>query len=181
MSLAAHYGPVTWDDVQALPPDGRRYESIGGMLTVTPSPNAWHQLCVVRMVLLLTGAALEDMLVLTAPFDWYVSQIEWFEPDVVVLQKEDVDADGRLRTPPVLVVEVASPSTRLYDLNVKRAAYAANGCPHYWIVDPDEPSLLALSLDGGAYGEVGSVSGTEVFPATSPFPVEVCPAELVAL
>ncbi|MHB1891646.1 MAG: Uma2 family endonuclease [Acidimicrobiales bacterium] len=32
--------------------------------------------------------------------------------------------------------------------NAKLAAYAANGCPHYWVVDPDEPSVVAFRLAG---------------------------------
>ncbi len=181
MSLAAHYGSVTWDDVQALPPDGRRYESIGGALVVTPSPNYRHQKAVGNLYSLLKAAAPPDLDVVVAPFDWFVSQTEWYESDVIVMWKSDAIPDGPLRATPVLACEVTSPSTRLIAYNLKRDAYAANGCPHYWIIDPEVPTLLALALAGGTYGEVGSVSGADVFRATYPFPVEVCPAELVAL
>jgi hypothetical protein len=59
--------------------------------------------------------------VLTAPCDWWISEIEWYEPDVIVFRREDFDPGGPLRATPLLVVEVASPSTRFHDLNAKFA------------------------------------------------------------
>jgi Uma2 family endonuclease len=40
----------------------------------------------------------------------------------------------------VLAVEVLSPSGRLIDLNLKRAAYQRMGTPSYWVLDPDVPT-----------------------------------------
>jgi Uma2 family endonuclease len=37
----------------------------------------------------------------------------------------------------VLAVEVLSPSGRLIDLNLKRAAYQRIGTPSYWVLDPE--------------------------------------------
>jgi len=51
--------------------------------------------------------------------------------------------------------------------------------PSYWVVDPDEPSLVAFELEGGAYREVAHVGGEEAWSATRPFAVRVVPAELV--
>jgi Uma2 family endonuclease len=38
---------------------------------------------------------------------------------------------------PDLAIEVLSPSTRHYDLGVKRARYEERGLPELWIVDPE--------------------------------------------
>ncbi len=184
MSLAAAFhgpGSYTWDEYQDFPEDGKLYESFGGVLIVSPPPLILHQLAVGRLYRLLCDAAPPELLVLTAPCAWFVNQTEWYEPDIMVVPKDGLDLHGPFRGTPVLVAEVTSPSTRIIAHNLKRETYQSGGCPHYWIVDPEIPSLLALSIDGGTYGEVGSVSDAEVFPATSPFPVEVCPAELVAL
>ena len=51
----------------------------------------------------------------------------------------------------VLAVEVLSPSTRRKDQVLKRAKYEESGVQSYWIVDPEEPSLLALDLVEGRY------------------------------
>ncbi len=180
MSIAAHPGPTTWDDIQAMPEDGKRYESFAGVLTVTPSPNGRHQLAVFRLARLLDATAPTSLRVLTAPYDWWISEIEWYEPDVIVFRRDDFDPGGPLRATPVLVVEVASPSTRLHDLNAKFAAYAANGCPHYFVVDPDEPSVVAFRLAGAHYEEVARAVGDERFSVSEPFAIAFSPAELVA-
>ena len=56
-------------------------------------------------------------------------------------------------TPPELVVEVASPRTRLYDRNRKKDVYQDFGIPAYWIVEPfgDHPELTVFELRSGAY------------------------------
>ncbi|MEA2524055.1 MAG: hypothetical protein QOF73_1282 [Thermomicrobiales bacterium] len=36
--------PLTYDDLVALPDDGKRYEQIGGEISELPSPNLFHQL-----------------------------------------------------------------------------------------------------------------------------------------
>lgn len=83
-----------------------------------------------------------------------------------------------LPRPPLLAVEVLSPSTRVVDLTLKRARYEAAGCPSYWVVDPDVPSLTAWELRDGEYVEVATVTADEVFDATLPFPVAVVPTAL---
>jgi Uma2 family endonuclease len=178
--IAPHPGPTTWDDIQAMPEDGRRYESFAGVLTVTPSPNGRHQRAAGRLYLLLYNAAPRDLEVLPAPYGWWISEIEWYEPDVVVFDRADFDPAGPLRATPLIVVEVSSPSTRLHDLNAKFAAYATNGCPHYWVVDPDEPSVVAFRLAGGRYEEVSRVVGDERFDASKPFAVAFSPSALIA-
>jgi hypothetical protein len=58
-------------------------------------------------------------------------------------------------------------------------AYAAAGVPAYWVVDPDEPSLTVLRLDGDRYVDAATVSGNEPFTATSPLAVTVVPGRLL--
>jgi Uma2 family endonuclease len=80
----------------------------------------------------------------------------------------------------VLAVEVLSPTGRLIDLNLKRAAYERMRTPSYWVLDPDVPDLLILELDAhDRYQEVVRVVGDDVFEARRPFPVRVVPSELL--
>lgn len=81
---------------------------------------------------------------------------------------------------PVLAVEVLSPSTRRIDLTLKRSRFESAGCPHYWVVDPSEPSITAWQLREGASVEVANARDTAVFSLQEPFAVEVTPAQLVA-
>jgi Uma2 family endonuclease len=84
--------------------------------------------------------------------------------------------------PPLLVVEVRSPSTALIGLNLKKTAYERFGVESYWVVVPDrdEPEVIVFELRDGRYKEVAHVAGDEVFAADRPFRVEVIPSRLVA-
>jgi Uma2 family endonuclease len=82
----------------------------------------------------------------------------------------------------VLAIEIASPSTALYDRNRKKDVYARFGIESYWIVKPDldKPSLTVFELAAGEYRLVAEVSGEDTFRAVKPFACEIVPASLVA-
>jgi Uma2 family endonuclease len=173
--------PVTVEDVWAIPDDGRRHELIEGVLIVTPAPGAAHQTCAARTWSLLAHAAGPDHLVLTAPFDWVAGGKTLLQPDVLVARRADLAATGdkRLERPPVLVVEVMSPSTAMVDRGTKLLAYQAAGVPAYWLVDPAEPSVAVLRLQEGVYVEEALVRGDERYTADVPFVVTVVPNALL--
>jgi Uma2 family endonuclease len=172
--------PFTVEYLDRLPDDGRRYELLVGVLVVSPRPTTVHQLAMFRLARLLDDACPEGLLVLPEPALQLSVDTE-FDPDVVVARREDVGG-ARLTTPPLLVVEIRSPSTALIDLNRKKAAYQKFGVPSYWIVDPDprEPSLTAFELRDSRYVPLAKVTGHERLKAERPFDVEVVPAQLLA-
>jgi len=79
-------------------------------------------------------------------------------PDVVVMQRADwqslqereavIDFD---LSPPLVVVEVVSPSTKSIDYRAKRTEYAGRDIPEYWIIDPLEAKISVLVLSEGWY------------------------------
>ena len=71
-----------------------------------------------------------------------------------------------------------SPSTRSFDLLLKKDRLRRAGCPHYWVVDPGEPSILAWGLADGEYRETAHVIGDDTFTVEQPLPLSVVPAEL---
>jgi Uma2 family endonuclease len=170
--------PLTWDDLQRTPEDGLRYELVDGVLLVSPAPNHVHQRVVSNLIGLLRDALVPGLEVLTAPFDWYVSETTVFEPDVLVVRTSDL-TDRWLGAPPVLAVEVLSPSTRLRDLGLKRRAYEGCGLDWYWVVDPVEPRLAVLRRDKGRYVEEAVVDGGGEYLADEPLTVDVLPAVLI--
>jgi len=87
-----------------------------------------------------------------------------------------------LGEPPVLAVEVLSPSSRWIDRLSKLSAYQETGVASCWLVDPDPatPSLVAMDLVDGRYVEVGRPTGAQVWPAKRPLPITLRPADLVA-
>jgi Uma2 family endonuclease len=179
MALALQWGaPLTYTDLEGMPDDGRRYELVDGVLVVTPAPGTAHQRCVYRLAALLLAAAVADHDVLGAPYDYLVGPTTLLQPDLLVARREDV-GEARLERPPLLVVEVLSPSTRLTDLGTKRLAYEAAGVPAYWLVDPGEPRLTVLGLHDGRYVQEAEVVADERYQTGSPFNVAVMPSELV--
>lgn len=170
---------LTVDDLAELPPgDDRRYELDDGMLIVSPAPLNIHQLIVTRLTLLLT-AACPDHLAVLAGVGINITKFQHREPDVAVVPADSFNVDY-IERPPALVVEVSSPSTRLYDRNRKKDVYEGFGIPAYWIfeADTDRPRLIAFELRDGKYQTVADVTGADEFRATSPFPVAILPAAL---
>jgi Uma2 family endonuclease len=173
----------TADDFDELPHgDGNRYEIVDGALVVTGSPGMRHQRAVTRLAILLSAQCPSELEVFVAPFAVVLSPDTVMQPDVLVARVEDL-LETELPAPPVLAVEVLSPSTRMIDLNLKSGRFARGGTPSYWVVDPaqePEKALLTVwSLVDGAYEQVAEVVGEEAFNVSAPYPLRVVPAALV--
>ncbi|HEX4082937.1 MAG TPA: Uma2 family endonuclease, partial [Acidimicrobiales bacterium] len=150
-----------------------------------------------------------DLQVLLSPCDWVIAPTTVFQPDLMVVRKDQLDLDEPFTGTPLLVVEVRSPSTAVTDQTLKRQQYAQHGVAAYWLVDPGgpgggaargarqsggrapsetvrapsetvrAPSLTVLRLWDGVYVEEASVSGDDAHDADFPFPVTVVPSRLV--
>ncbi len=165
-----------------LPDDGYKYELDDGVLVVVPPPALNHQLVLHRLSVLFEQARPAEFLVLPGP-GVEMSKHQYRIPDLVVVRINSVGfEDKSVIRPPVLAVEIASPSTAIYDRNRKKGVYEGFGIESYWIVTPslDKPRLVALELRRGSYHQVAELSGDEVFRATRPFAVEIVPTALVA-
>ncbi len=171
--------PFSVADLEGMPDDGRRYELLDGQLLVSPAPGLRHQALALALYRLLDDACPEDLFVLAAPFAVRIDATNEVQPDVLVARRDQL-TEKNLPAAPMLAVEVLSPTRRLVDLNLKRAAYERMGTPSYWVLDPEVPDLLVLQLDSsGSYREVSRVSGAEGFTAIQPFAVRVVPAALL--
>ena len=138
MSVSAST-PFTVHDLEGMPDDGRRYELIDGELLVGPAPGLRHQTVGLRLYRLLDDACPDELYVLAAPFAVQTDVSNEVQPDVLVARFDELTAKN-LPAAPVLAVEVLSPSGRLIDLNLKRAAYQRMGTPSYWVLDPMCPT-----------------------------------------
>ena len=169
--------PFTRADLELMPDDGHRYELIDGTLVVSPAPSFAHQRAVANLYVLLDHACPPDLVVMLAPFAVGLADDTEVQPDLLVAPRSQFTAKD-LPGPPLLAVEVLSPSTRRVDLLLKRDRLQAAGVPSYWLVDPDEPALTALELVVGSYVEVARVAGDQAWTATQPFAVTVVPSTL---
>ena len=170
--------PFTYDDLRSFPDDRYRRELIDGQLIVSPSPVTLHQRCITELLFLLRQAVPPHLEVLPGPVDLLFSQSTVLVPDLVVVPTDQVGGPNLTR-PPLLVVEVASPSTRRTDRTLKLATYEAGRVPCYWLADPDGPSLTVLELAGDRYGDPVTITGDQTWRAERPFPVEITPARLI--
>lgn len=87
-------------------------------------------------------------------------------PDLTVIQDEHIEQLKRRNTirlsmaPPRLVIEIVSPGEvqRNRDYVAKRMQYQDLGIPEYWIVNPQDQTILVLALTEGSYCEVATFS-----------------------
>ena len=173
---------MTRTDLEALPDDGWRHELVDGALVMTPTPQWRHQSAVVQLLVALDAARPAHLRVVVAPFSVVLGPDTVVQPDLLVAPRSAISDTG-LDGPPLLAIEVLSPSTTHIDLGLKKARYEAAGCPPYWVVDPGstehEPSVTAWRLDGDAYVETATARGRERFAANQPYAVGISPADLV--
>jgi Uma2 family endonuclease len=133
----------TIDMLDQFPDDGTRYELLDGILLVTPAPSTAHQVVATRIATALSNALVPDRLAHVVA----VGAIQ--RGDRTQLQPDILVYPGAF--PPTvrwrdihgwwLAVEVMSPSSRIYDRDVKRGAYLALGVEEYWLVDMSDCSV----------------------------------------
>jgi len=174
-------GDWTYNHYAALPDDGQRYEIVGGVLYMTPSPGLYHQKAVQRLFRSLV-ALIEDTgqgEVFIAPFDVQLSPKNVVQPDVLVILNtgDAMITPSRVIGAPDLVIEVSSPSTVGFDRREKRDSYALAGISEYWIVDPASRIIEVFVLEGKQYQSLGIFSGqatlrSKVVPSIAEIPVE---------
>ncbi|GAB7005116.1 hypothetical protein JCM18899A_25890 [Nocardioides sp. AN3] len=124
---------MSWDDYVRLP-DRPRAEWVDGEVVFLMAPPLFDH-----------GSAQGQLTALLVPVfpDCYVvpevclvlprNRVRL--PDLMLVAERP--ADGWVRTSPMLVVEILSPSTRSEDTIRKSMDYAAGGVGQYWVVDPD--------------------------------------------
>jgi len=140
--------PMSADEYAALG-EARFHEYYDGCLVVNP-PTTRHALAVSNLVRTLWPSR-ERRLVVTGS-GWSVGE-EVFIPDVMVIEAGAL-VESLLVTPPYLVVEILSTSTKQDDRGKKFEAYAAGGAGWYWMVDLESPEVAVFHNAGGTFAEV---------------------------
>ncbi len=80
-------------------------------------------------------------------------------PDLLVVSDPAHISKRGIEKPPLLIVEILSPSTGRRDRRTKARRYAELGVEHYWIVDPDEKRIECYRLDENAFRRVIDAEG----------------------
>ncbi len=94
-----------------------------------------------------------------SPMDYKISDDTTIQPDVLIvcgkIKKPYLDF------PPVLTVEILSPSTMLRDRNTKYLIYQEQGVKYYLIVEVDKKVIEIYQLINGKYELQSYVNGFE--------------------
>jgi Uma2 family endonuclease len=137
----------TLSELHRLPDDGNRYELVRGELLVTPPPSYRHQRIVEVLASLLQPYVAANALG-TLSFPRSVVRIgadTEVEPDLMVRPvPRPLPATWDDAPVPILVVEVASGTTRRRDRTNKRRAYVDAAIAEYWIVDGERRSIRVV-------------------------------------
>ena len=137
----------TIDMLDDFPDDGTRYELLEGSLLVTPAPSLKHQIVATRLVSLLMNAVGSAAHVVAVGAIQLGNNTQLL-PDILVLPASYPpntkwrDVHGWW-----LAVEVMSRSSRVYDREMKRAAYLALGVEEYWVVDHRKRTIEVWNPD----------------------------------
>lgn len=138
----------------------RLLEYSHGIIEVLPMPTDKHQ--VISQFLLLELLPFIKRLggrILYAPVRMQVREGKFREPDLLLLLDEnDPRRQNAYWLGADLVVEIVSPDDPERDIVTKRVEYAEASVPEYWIVNPNDETILVLQLQGDRYIEQGLFS-----------------------
>lgn len=173
--------PWTFAELSALPDDGRRYETLDGMLAELPRPDGYHAAAVADLIgLLLPAAQQAGGRLFPSTTLVFVPGGDPVQPDLsLVLPGGPAWISVRgIEGPPDLIVEVMAPSTRVHDLLTKRTLYGRSGVREYWIADQAARTLELSTLTGDALHSRGVFAGDDIV-ASSLLPGLAFPAAAV--
>lgn len=167
-------GGWTTDDLDNLPDDGRRRELLDGVLIMSPSPTAAHQIIAMRL-----GVALEELCPdeydVTQGVEVRINHRRSFIPDVLVTTATAAARRTAKYEPHevVLAVEIVSPTSESIDRVLKPALYAKAGIPYYWRIEIENGALVVYAHKIDPVNEVYTETGrwTENIETAEPFPV----------
>ncbi|MCC5816187.1 MAG: Uma2 family endonuclease [Leptospira sp.] len=124
-----------------------RWELIEGVpYAMSPAPNLFHQQ-VSQNIARLLGNILSTQSIYFPylPIDWQIADDTVVQPDHCILKGKPRGV--KIQTPPVLVIEILSPSNALKDLELKYALYQREQVPYYVIVDPMKEMVTVHRLE----------------------------------
>lgn len=149
----------SWDD-------GERWELIHGeAFAMSPTPTPYHQDTAgdlfSELKVHLRGSACKPFI---APVDVYLAEDTVVQPDVlVVCDPQQISSKG-INGAPKFVAEVLSESTAHRDMIHKKHLYETHGVAEYWLVSPEDGTILAYRREGDRFGHIQEYRPDEEVP-----------------
>ncbi len=167
--------------------DEERWEIINGIpYNLTPAPSTQHQQIITRLIALFYNALKDSPCqVFGAPFDVRLPEQDSediftvVQPDLAIIcDRNKLDSRGCFGSPD-LIIEVTSPSTLRRDIKDKFHLYEKAGVGQYWIIYPDQKTIVVFSLnEEGKYGRPDVYCETDTILAKTNKPVSIDLAEI---
>ncbi len=133
----------TFEEFEAMPKqDGVNYELIDGIILMSPRPTVTHQKISLRLASALLNALKEKNCDVVQEID-LVLEGNNLIPDILVTCNEQFEGK-RHEKPPLIVIEIVSPSSASRDFITKLQKYEQLGIKEYWIVVPEEKSIWVI-------------------------------------
>ncbi|GAB4295896.1 MAG: hypothetical protein Fur0025_33210 [Oscillatoriaceae cyanobacterium] len=175
MTQAAIFPTVTFDEFIARYPENseNRYELHRGVIVEMPKPKGKHSEIAGFLAYKINVAIENQGLKCFVPKECLVRSVSaesGYEPDIIVLDRQEVSKEPRWETESIitmgssvrLIVEVVSTNWRV-DYMTKAADYEEMGISEYWIIDylglggrrfignPKQPTISVYQLIDGEY------------------------------
>ena len=147
--------------------EGDPHQLINGKLIALgePAPTYGHQAKLRDVFYQIVNYLKENPLgeTLCAPIDVYFDVNNVFQPDIIFVsnEKKHIIKNDGLHGAPDMIIEIQSPSTSYYDLNVKKKIYEKYGVKELWIINPLDNSVAGFENSNGNF--VKTVSGKNKF------------------
>ena len=150
---------LTFEEWQALPVTKRKCEVVDGVLVMPPSPFGEHPWAI-RVFFMALDPFLSERgmgIALTAPYDVLIRRdpLRVRQPDILVVNEEltgisrpsDLAGLPRIERPPLLVIEVLSPSNTPRDIEERLADYRSIGVPEVWLASFANRTIRVMNLN----------------------------------
>ena len=155
MTVANPQFKFTYQDYCLMPED-KRYELLGGIFFVTPSPSVMHQRVAANLEAIMRDFVRKNELgeVLDAPLDVILSPYDVVQPDIIFIShaRSSIVTEANIKGAPDLLVEVLSPSTKERDYTIKKKLYANHGVRELWLVNPMSQTAEVFDLESDPAG-----------------------------
>ena len=165
--LVTSTSTATWADYQSFSSE-ERFEILNGQVHAMTAPSLAHQFICTRLCEILPSFFREKgCQVFTSPVDVKLSEVDVVQPDLVVVCDRSQLRGSHIEGAPSLVVEVISNSSRVRDRVRKLHRYAKAGVKEYWLIEPFNPHIQVLQLDGDGYRIAGSYESSDTLRSPS--------------
>ena len=118
------------------------YELIDGVVMMSPRPAKTHQNISGNLYFEMRNALKHTNCKPLQKVDLALNH-DIMVPDIMVLCNDNMQGT-RQTTPPLIVVEIVSPSSSGRDYMLKRLKYQQLGIEEYWIVSPEEKCIWVI-------------------------------------